>query len=99
MPCFSETVYFWGSADQAFCSINSKAAAIQIVVFAVVVLQQVKDLPLTLTQRCQVWEFTPLGLASSFNIFLFLLISYIMSDSFNYKIIYSDKNSQLSGYD
>lgn len=51
MPCFSETVYFWGSADQAFCSINSKAAAIQIVVFAVVVLQQVKDLPLTLTER------------------------------------------------
>lgn len=51
MPCFSETVYFWGSADQAFCSINSKAAAIQIVVFAVVVLQQLKDLPLTLTER------------------------------------------------
>lgn len=48
-----------------------RGAAIQIMMFTVVVLQQGKDLPLTLKQRCQVWEFTPLGLASSSDIFLF----------------------------
>jgi len=58
---------------------------------AIVVLQQGKGLPLTLTQRCQVWDLTALGLASSFNIFLFT--TYIIPDSFNYKIIYSVKTS------
>lgn len=61
--------FFWGPADQGFCGINSRAAAIQIVVLEIVVLQKGKDLPLTLPQRCQVWEFTPLGLANSVSLY------------------------------
>lgn len=58
---------------------------------AVLVLQRGKDLPLALTQRRCVWEFAPLGLASSFNIFLF--INCVTPNGFNYKIISSGENT------
>lgn len=56
IPCSSETMCFvWGAVYQAFGNVNLRAVAVPIRMLAVDVLQQGKDLPLTLTQRCQLW--------------------------------------------
>lgn len=66
--------------NQAFGSVNYRAAGIQIGVVVIDTLQQGKIYHL-LTQG---WQFIPIGLTSSFNIFLFIFTSYLMDLTITY---------------